>query len=72
MTLRPSQNRILNYLNPKGNKLVTRLRVNLSHFCVHRFKHSFQKTLNLIYSCGQDIETSSHFFFTVQTIYMAG
>ena len=47
--------------NYKGIKLLTRLRVGLSHFCEHKYKHSFQDSLNLICNCGRDIETSSHY-----------
>ena len=61
--IQPSQNRVYNCHNPKGIKLLTRfgLRVGLSHLREHKFKHSFQDTLNLICSCGEDIETTSHY-----------
>ena len=54
--IRPSQNRVYNCHNPKGIKLLTRLRVGLSHL-----KHSFQNTRNPICNCGEDIETRSHY-----------
>ena len=50
-----------NCYNPKGIKLLTRLRVGLSQFREHKFKHSFQDTLNPICNCGKDIETTSHY-----------
>ena len=56
-----SQKRVFNYHNPKGIKLLTRLRVGLNHLCEHKFKHSFQDTLNPICNCGEDIETTSHY-----------
>ena len=59
--IRPSQNRVYNCHNPKGIKLLTRLRVGLSHLREHKFKHSFQDTLNPICTCGEDIETTSHY-----------
>ena len=59
--IRPSQNRFYNCYNPKGIKLLTRLRVGLSHLREHKFKHSFQDTLNPICTCGEDIETTSHY-----------
>ena len=59
--IRPSQNRVYNFHNPKGIKLLTRLRVSLMHFCEHKFKHSFQDTLNPICNFGEYIETSSHY-----------
>ena len=37
------------------------MRVGLSHLCEHKFKHSFQDTLNPICNCGEDIETTSHY-----------
>ena len=45
----------------KGIKLSIRLRVGLSHLREHKFRHSFQATLNLICNCGEEIETSSHY-----------
>ena len=47
--------------NPKGIKLLTRLRLGLSHLREHKFKHGFLDSLNPICSCGQNIETSTHF-----------
>ena len=60
--IRPSPNKIFQCHNPKGIKLVTRLRLGLSHLREHKFKHSFQDTLNPLCSCGHDIETTSHYF----------
>ena len=40
--------------NPKGLKLITRLRLGLIHLRFHKFKHSFQDTLNPICNCGTD------------------
>ena len=37
------------------------MRVGLSHLCEHKFKPSFQDTLNPICNCGEDIETSSYY-----------
>ena len=37
------------------------MRVGLSHLREHKFKHSFQDTLNLICNCGEDIETTFHY-----------
>ena len=37
------------------------MRVRLSHLCEHKFKHSFQDTLNPICNCGEDNETTSHY-----------
>ena len=60
------KNSILKFIrpspNPKGIKLVTRLRLGLSHLCEYEFKYSFQDTLNPLCSCGLDVETTSHYF----------
>ena len=59
--IRPSGSTVFNCHNPKGVKLLTRLRLGLSHLREHKFKHSFQDSLNPICSCGNDTETSGHF-----------
>ena len=41
----------------QGNQLL----LGLSHLREHKFKHSFQDTLNLFCSCGLDVETNMHF-----------
>ena len=60
--IRPSPKNFFQRHNPKRIKLVTRLKLGLSHLWEHRFKHSFQDTLNPLCSCGLDIETTSHYF----------
>ena len=59
--IRPSPNSIFNCHNPKGLKLLTRLRLSLSHLRDNKFKHSFQDSLNPICSCGTDVETTTHY-----------
>ena len=54
--IRPIANNIYNCNNPYGLKLLTRLRLGLSHLREHKFRHSFQDTLNPLCS-----EFSSHF-----------
>ena len=44
--IRPSPNSVFNCYNCKGIKYHTRLRQGLSHLREHKFKHSFQDTLN--------------------------
>ena len=44
-----------------GVKLLTRLRLGLSHLGEKKFKHSFQDTLNPRCSCGKQFETTFHF-----------
>ena len=59
--IRPSGNSVFRCHNPKGIKLLTRLRLGLSHLWEHKFRHGFLDSLNPICSCGQNIETSTHF-----------
>ena len=59
--IRPSPNSFYGCQNIMGIKLVTRLRLGLSHLREHKFKHSFQDKLNPLCSCGTDVESSTHF-----------
>ena len=52
--IRPSGSNVFRCHNPKGVKLLTRLKLGLRHLREHKFKHGFC-------SSGQDIETSTHF-----------
>ena len=62
--IRPSPNSVFNCHNCKGIKHLTRLCLGLSHLREHKLRHSFQDTLNPFCSCGLDVETNTHFFFT--------
>ena len=57
--IRPTPNRTFNCHNPIGIKLITRLRLGLSHLRNHKFKHNFLDCLNPI--CGKDMETTVHY-----------
>ena len=59
--IRPSANSLFSCHNPKGIKFITRLRLGLSHLREHKFKRSFQNSLNLFRSCGLDNESTAHF-----------
>ena len=59
--IRQSANSFFDCHNPKGMKFITRLRLGLSHLREHKFKHSFQDSLNPFCSCGLDIESAAHF-----------
>ena len=61
---RPTANSIFDCHNPIGVKLLTRLRLELSHLCEHKFKQSFQDTLTPLCSCGKEVETTFHFLFS--------
>ena len=60
--IRPTLNSFFNCHNPKGIILVTRLCTGPSHLREHKFKHSFQDSLNPICKCGTDIESCVHYF----------
>ena len=60
--IRTSPNSVFNCHNRKGIKYLTRLRLGLNRLREHKFKHSFQDTLNPFCSCGFDAEKSTHFF----------
>ena len=57
--IRPSPNSIFRIHNPTGIKLLTRLRVGLSHLRHHKFNHNFHDTLC---NCGLEVESVIHFF----------
>ena len=59
--IRPTPNRTFNCHNPIRIKLITRLRLGLSHLRDHKFKHNFLDCLNPICCCGEDIETTVHY-----------
>ena len=59
--IRPTPNRTFNCHNPIGIKLITRLRLGLSHLRDHKFKHNFLDCLNPTCCCGKDTETTVHY-----------
>ena len=59
--IRPSANSIFNSHNPKRIKFITRLQLGLSQLGEHKFKHSFQDSLNAFCNCGFDIESTAHY-----------
>ena len=64
--IRPEPNRISATENLEGGlKILTRMRLGLSHLADHKFRHNFQDCLNPIYSCGQEIEQQAISFFTI-------
>ena len=60
--IRPCGNIIFNIHNPHGIKTLTRLWVGFSHLHDHKFRHCFEDTLNPLCDCGNDTETTTHFF----------
>ena len=59
--VRPVANSVFELNNPYGLKLLTRLRLGLSHLRYHKFRHNFQVFINPMCVCGLDIETTTHF-----------
>ena len=59
--IRPKPNNVYHCHNPKGIKLLTRLRLGLSHLREHMFKYSFHGCLNPLCLCGNESETSTHY-----------
>ena len=60
--VRPSPNSTFNYYNPKEIKLLSRLRLGLNPLREHKFRYSFQDSLNPFCSYGKrEVEASSHY-----------
>ena len=57
----PSASSIFNIHNPYGLKLLTRLRLGLSHLCEHKFRHNFRDTINPLCPCNGEPETTDHY-----------
>ena len=55
-------NSIYNIYNPLGVKYLTRLRIGFSHLKELEFKHIFQDSIDPMYSCSSDIETTIYLF----------
>ena len=56
-----SPNSVYNCHNPKGLTFITSLRIGLIHLREHKFKHSFQDTINPLCSCSVNMESTEHF-----------
>ena len=59
--IRPEPNSTYNTNDTKGLKLLTRLRLGLSHLGDHKFRHNFQDCAPPMCYCGHDIETTTQF-----------
>ena len=59
--IRPEPSQVFNADSSECLKFFTRIRLGLSHLADHKFRHNIQYCLNPICSCGQVIETSTHF-----------
>ena len=59
--VRPVANSVFEINNSYGLKLLTRLRLGLSHLRYHKFRHNFRVCIYPMCDCGLDIETATHF-----------
>ena len=60
----PTRKPVYNIHKPTGLKLLTRLRLGLSHKLdlEHQFNHNFRDSVNPLCPCTLEVESSSHFF----------
>ena len=59
---RPNSTDAFNINNLLGLKLLTHLRIGFSHLKEHKCKHNFRDSVDPLCSCGNDIESTVHFF----------
>ena len=52
--------------NPIELKLLTRLKLGLSHLNEHKFKHNLEDSINPLCTCSLEIESLSHFLLHCQ------
>ena len=55
------ENSIFSIHNQICAKLLTRLRLQLSHLNEHKFRHGFEDTISPMCSCNTEIESNEHF-----------
>ena len=55
------ENFLFSIHNPVGVKLLTRLRLQLSHLNEHKFRHGFEDRISPMCSCNKEIESKEHF-----------
>ena len=60
--IRPIPNSIFGIFNSLGLKLITSLRLELSHLNELRFNHNFNNCINPLWACSLDIESTAHYF----------
>ena len=60
--IRPKAANVYKIHHPRGLKLLTRLRLGLSHLSEHKFRHNFNDTIDPFCLCGTNsVETNEHF-----------
>ena len=60
--VRPTPNSLFNVSDSLGIKLVSRLRLGLSHLRQPKFNHNFWDTINPLCSCSLESESTTRFF----------
>ena len=58
----PTPRPVCNIHNPNGLKLLTRLRLVLSHLNEHKYNHNLKDSVNTLCSYSLEVELVSHFF----------
>ena len=58
----PTPDFIYRIHHPLGLKLLSRLRLDLSHMNKHRFKHNFENCIKPFCTCSLEVESTKHFF----------
>ena len=58
----PAPNLLYGIHHPLGLKLLTRLRLGLSHFNKHIFKYNFKNCINPLCTCSLEVESTKQFF----------
>ena len=54
--MRPSPSSVFQCHNPQGIKFLTRLHLGLNYLFEHKFKYSFQDSLNPLCKCSIEVE----------------
>ena len=67
--IRPEPNQMFNVDSSERLKFLIKIRLGLSHLADHKFRHNFRDCVNPICSCGQEIETSTHFLFHCSNLF---
>ena len=60
--IRPKPSPLYSFHSPSGIKLLTRLRLGLSHLNEHKFNHNFDDCVNPFCNCSFEPKSASHFF----------
>ena len=67
--IRPVQNSIFDISDNEGVKVLTRLRLGLSHLNEHKFLHRFTDVVNPMCSCNTEEESSTHYLLRCPNVY---